>query len=231
VAVYSNIGRLTADDRIAHIEEPLARLNAMFSRTLGMEAFIDALRSVSMDHHGYDKDEFALIAYIAATSSDCKQYVPIIEFKKYHAIIATKKKPLTFSTIMSAANVAKDGTCPMENRQNALFKREVSAMDATPEQKQAMLRRYAELGLDKIAVLSSPVASAEGIVSVLARELGILFQKSEIDVLTYGRMRSVYKMLRSRGIIETKRRVVKAVNVKNDSGEESMRGRSPSFPG
>jgi len=173
--IYINIDRLTEADRTRFIEEPLAMLNNTFSRSVGVEAFIVALRIVVHEKNGYHLDELTFIAYIIATSADCKQYVPVKYLKEYYdELHEAGKARHRFFTMLQIARDPGMNACPLGNRQNALFKREVAAMDAMPDQKQSMLQRYVELGLDKTIVQTNPMTSARGIAYFLAKEAGVV---------------------------------------------------------
>jgi len=177
--VYTNVDRLTEVDRKRFVDEPLELLNIAFGRSVSVDSFIAALQHVIRTKHYYHGDEYTFISYIVATSLDCKQYVPVEELKNcYDGLRSAGKVYLRFTEMLNIARGPGMGTCPLENRQNALFKREVSAMDATPEQKQAMLRRYAELGLDKVILLNHPARCARGIVAILAKGAGVVNRRA-----------------------------------------------------
>lgn len=173
--VYSHINRITTDDRKKYIEKPLAVLNAMFERSIDIDAFLPVLMDIARKVNARSVKELSFAAFFVTTSRDCKQYVPIKALRSYYdTLIASKEACHRFSVIMRLArDPGNNDVCPIENRQNALFKREVMAMKITPDQKQAMFRRYTELGLDKIIVFPSPVRSATSISILLAMESGV----------------------------------------------------------
>lgn len=174
--IYANIDRLVIDDKEKFIISPLSELNVVFGRSVGFDAFAFALNEIAREKHLYNKDEYVLVAYIMATSGDCKQYIPVADIKKYHeSLVNDGRVRLRFSNVLKIARLSGNKACPIENRQNALFKREVAAMNATTEQKQSILQRYVEMGLDKIVVHSSPVTGAIGIATILGRDVGVKF--------------------------------------------------------
>jgi hypothetical protein len=135
--IYTNINRLTHDDRKKYVEEPLAILNVAFDRSVGIDAFVPALRVAVGIRKNFMAEEVTLAAFVIASSSDCKQYVPVSAIRKCRDGFASVVKHfISISRLMRFARDPGNAACPVENRQNALFKRMVSKLNTTTKQKE-----------------------------------------------------------------------------------------------